>query len=446
MILRASMTRHWLLVAMLIAPWLAGAQQVDTAFAPPFALVQVQPGEPSWMPVFRLRAAETTYRGSAWWEPYAEMRAQAEARVGNDTGATAFFDRLIPPSTQTIVFPPGVRAVPALDVLAAAADTARVIMLNEHHHVSATRLLTLQLLPILWAKGFRYLAAEALAVKDTGLGRRGYAIEGVTGYYTDDPVFGEIIRQALRLGYHVVPYDAEESQEDSTDGLNPQQRRDSIEALNLYDRIFREDPNAKVLVHAGIAHIKESVTASWSPMAAYFRKLSGIDPVTADQTVLIEHSAPAYEHPAYRAAIAAGLLRDVPVVLVDSTGAPYLPAGFGTDLEILSPRVRWDHDRPMWMALFGTRVSVDLHVAECVARRCVAEARLAAESDRAVALDRAEVSAAGAVRLFVPARQRVRVRVTESSGTVVRTLTLGSYSLTNRSTAGKNTSGRSRKE
>ncbi len=375
------------------------------------------------MPVFRLRAGEARYRGGTWWETYAQMRAQAEARIGNDAGAMAFFDRLLPLSTQTIVFPPGVRAVPALDVLAAAADTARVIMVNEQHHVSASRLLTLRLLPILWAKGFRYLAAEALAVADTGLGRRGYAIERVTGYYTDDPVFGEIIRQALRIGYHVVPYDAEESQEDSTDGLKPQLRRDSIEALNLYDRIFREEPNAKVLVHAGIAHIKESVTASWSPMAAYFRKLSGIDPVTADQTTLSEHSAPEYEHPAYRAAIAAGLLRDVPVVLVDSAGAPYLPARFGADLEILNPRTTHDHGRPMWMALFGTRVGVDVRVAECVARPCVAEAGLASEPDSAVALDRAELSA-GAVRLFVPARQRVRVRVTDASGRPVRTLML----------------------
>ncbi len=402
-------------------PTPALAQNTDTAVAPPFDLVTIHPGEPSWIAGVRLRAAEARYRGTSWWGTYAQLRSQAEARLGNNDGALRFWDQADGGTWPAVFIPPRLRAVPALALLTSIADTARVIMINERHHAASDRLLTLKLLPVLWGKGFRYLALETLSNTDSGLARRGYALEQATGYYTDDPVFGEVVRQALRLGYRIVPYECEPSQEDSLDGLNPQQRRDSIEALNLYGRIFRADPHAKVLVHAGYSHVKKSVTKTWSPMAAYFRKLSSIDPVTVDQTSLSEHSAPEYERPVYREAIAVGLLRTVPIVLMDSAGRSYMPDFPGVDFEVLTPRTTYDHGRPDWMRLGGLRVPTDVPTPECVMRVCVAEARLATEPDSAVALDRAEASYVPRVRLFLPRGQQVRVRVADSAGTVIDT-------------------------
>lgn len=233
------------------------------------------------------------------------------------------------------------------------------------------------------------------------LAGRGHAEERATGYYTDEPVFGEVVREALRLGYVLVPYEATAAQQDTADGHTPQQRRDSLQARNLYEAVIRRDPGAKVLVHAGYSHVLERASPTWSPMALYFRKMSGIDPVTVDQTRLSERSAPAYEHPAYRAAIAAGLLAGAPIVLRDSAGRPYAPADFAVDVQVLSPRTTYTGGRPTWMALRGARVAMDVPTPECARRACVVEARAAAESDGAVARVRVHDASGAALRTTV---------------------------------------------
>ena len=56
------------------------------------------------------------------------------------------------------------------------------------------------------------------------------------------------------------------------------------------------DPDAKVLVHCGWAHLQEQPTSSWEPMAHFVREIAGIDPLTVDQTLLGERSEPGFEH------------------------------------------------------------------------------------------------------------------------------------------------------
>jgi hypothetical protein len=320
------------------------------------------------------------------------------------------------------VLPAGTRAVDALTIIAAAADTARIVMVNERHHVTSDRLLTLRLLPVLWQKGYRYFAAEAFDVRDTALNHRAAARIGVTGGYVDEPVFGEIVREARRLGYTLVPYEASAEQEAASDSLNSQQRRDHAQAVNLNDRVFRRDPNAKVLVHAGFGHIKERPARDWLPMAWYLQRITGLDAVTVDQTVMGEGSSPAKEHPAYHAAYAAGLVRHDPVVLTDSAGRPLPPVRFdGVDLQAVTPRTSYTRGRPDWMALGGTRRAVDVPVPECAERQCIVEVRLADDPDDAVPLDRTEAKDAS-VRLFLPPNARVRVTVRVPTGEVVRTV------------------------
>jgi hypothetical protein len=413
------------LLSLLARPTIGRAQAPDT-IAAPFDLVASKPGDAPWLPLYRLRRVEARYRRSGtWWDAYAQMRSDYEHRVGNHAMALRFDDLRWTPEDVPAELPRGVRSADAIGLLARVADTARVIMINERHHAASDRLLTLRLLSVLRKKGYRYFAAEAFAYGDSGLARRGYARERATGYYTDDPVFAAVVREALRLGYVLVPYESRRAQEDTTDGHTPQQRRDSIQARNLYEAVFRDDPSAKVLVHAGYSHVLEQASRDWSPMALYFRSLSGIDPVTVDQTRLSERSAPEYEHPAYRAAVAAGLLRDEPVVLLDSTGRTYAPAPFRVDLQVLTPTTTYGGGRPGWMMLGGTRVATDVPTPECARRVCVVEARAPAEPDDAVALDRAEAAHTTSVRLFLPSGDRARIRIRDASGAILRTTTVG---------------------
>ena len=89
-------------------------------------------------------------------------------------------------------------AVPAVDYIAAAAADRRLVVVNEAHHRPQTRLLTLALLPKLRAEGYDHVAIEALDPADTALASRGYPTEK-SGYYTQEPLYGEIVREANGL-------------------------------------------------------------------------------------------------------------------------------------------------------------------------------------------------------------------------------------------------------
>lgn len=413
-----------LLTLLMLVPAAAreGAAQDSTAVPPPWELTNRAEGEPVWAPLLRLREAETAYAGSDQWRGiYLQMRAQAEAALGNHAAALRFWDEAGRARDSVGVLPEGTRAVDAVDALVAMADTARVVMVNERHHAASDRLLTLRLLSGLYERGYRYFAAETFNAADTALHERGYPADGLTGTYTDEPVFAEIVREALRLGYTLVPYEAEPGQQSPDSSLTPQQQRDRAQARNLYERIFRDDPDARVLVHAGFAHVKEEVSPRWYPMAVYFRAMSGIDPLTVDQTALGERSTPAYEHPAYRAAADAGLLADGPVLLLGPDDRPLRPAGFGVDLEVLTPRTTYEEGRPGWMTLGGRRVPTDISTPLCLDRTCFVEVRIPDEPLEAVPLDRAEATGRRSVRLFLPPGQPVRAHVVGAKGEVLQT-------------------------
>jgi hypothetical protein len=406
------------------------AAQGTDSIPSPFVLFRKSPDEPSWAATFRLRGAEKRYvNDPRWRDVYCQIRAQSEVWLGDHAAALRFWDSCRGSRGDTAyTLPAGARGVDAIARIAAAADTARIVMVNERHHATSDRLLTLRLLPALRQKGYRYFAAEAFDWRDTAINHRAAAAEGVTGGYVDEPVFGEIVREARRLGYTLVPYEAEPGQLAGNDTLNPQQRRDHAQARNLHDRIFRTDPGAKVLVHAGYAHIQERPVGTWTPMAWYLRELTGIDPVTVDQTTLGEAGTPSKEHPAYRAAVAAGLVRDQGVVLVDSTGHLLPPIALqAVDMQVLTPRTTYTRARPDWMALRGRRHAIEVSVPECASRPCIIEARLEGDPDNAVPLDRTETREE-TVRLFLPADGRVRLRVLEPTGALLRTLELGAES------------------
>ncbi|WP_460501655.1 hypothetical protein, partial [Hymenobacter agri] len=121
---------------------------------------------------------------------------------------------------------------------------------------------------------FRYLALEALAAEDTaGVRRRGFPV-GTSGFYLREPTLANLVREARRLGMHVVSYDAFGAD------------REQNQARNLLAATVQRNPNARVVVLAGHAHINERLNPQFKSMAQWFRELSGIDPFTIDQTQL----------------------------------------------------------------------------------------------------------------------------------------------------------------
>lgn len=341
-------------------------------------------------PLEVLRPLRERYAASPQWRDlYFEELAARESFVGNDAEAIADFDLARPPD-EDLTNKDAQAAVKALDgyhpidarqAILKLADTHRVIFINEAHHVPACRAFALSLLPGLYARGFRYFAAETLSEKDIQLQSRGYPTQK-TGYYTTEPVFGDLVRTALKLGFKVMPYEYQMKPSQgfaaSDNPLADEELREQGEAKNLYDRIFKSNPNAKVLLYAGYGHIaKKTDTITWSagdlgakkagsgifvPMAIYFQRLSGVIPFSIDQTNLYTRSTRDYENLLYRHIASQGLVKETPIVFRDATEQYYMsPRGRGVyDLVVCHPPVRYQNGRPDWLRMNGHRSLVAL--------------------------------------------------------------------------------------
>ncbi len=254
-------------------------------------------------------------------------------------------------------------ALDAVETLLELADRHRVIMINEAHHVPLHRAFTIRLLAGLYKKGFRYFAAEALTTADAALATHSYPTLR-SGYYLHEPLYADLIRIALRLGYQVVPYEFDAGATNGADDLIASQNaREESQARNLKQRILDKDPHAKILVHAGYAHIYKRAK-TWElggqkgevrQMALCFQQLTGIEPLSVDQTQFTEHSEPKYDSPVYRQAIERGLLKHKPVILRQRDGHSFYSPQEAVDLAVFNPRTRYERGRPSWLSLGGRR-------------------------------------------------------------------------------------------
>jgi hypothetical protein len=223
-----------------------------------------------------------------------------------------------------------------------------VIMLNEAYNKPLHRAFALSLLDALYKRGFRYLAMEMLSnFPDQELGK----LTSKTGHYAAEPVAGEMIRTALDIGFKLVAY------EDPDAATHTARERDSIQALNLF-KIIRQDSSAKIFVYAGYGHIAERTTSpDYIPMAMAFKKISGIDPLTIDQTDMTEESNFRYGKAFYESYLQKFPLTSPSIALnndepVNITGSTLY------DITVIHPPTVYRDSRPEWLTLDGRRQMV----------------------------------------------------------------------------------------
>jgi hypothetical protein len=250
----------------------------------------------------------------------------------------------------------------------------------------------------------------------------------VTGYYTREPVYGDLVRTALKLGYHVVPYESTvRAAPKKDDPLYAMNERERNQAQNLRDRILKQNPKAKILVHAGYGHIFEKKMGEDAivTMAVRFKEITGIDPLTIDQVSMTQHSAPAYENGVYRYAADKGLLGDEALIFRDRSGAFYVPERFrgGYDLMVFHPRSRYEKGRPTWLRMNGARKPYPLtgDVRPPAGASCLVQA-FHKNEDPAVAIpvDQVEVRSAGPIPALMLPSGDFLIRVVDTSGKTIR--------------------------
>ncbi|WP_333676136.1 hypothetical protein [Dyella sp.] len=274
----------------------------------------------------------------------------------------------------------GYTARPALDAIPEFAGHYQIVLLNEAHNVAMTRSLTVALLSRLYQQGFRYFAAETLSSKDTGLQARGYPIED-SGFYTQEPVYAEMVRTALKLGYKVIAYEA------APNAATPDQR-ETEQARHLYESVFKQDPRARLVVNAGYEHIvKSGVYLGGQSMAEHLYKLTGLPMLAIDQTTMYPRPSGQGDHPYYKA-VMDQLHPKAPIVFADANGKPWSlrPA---YDVTVFFPPEKLEHGRPTWLSLWGLRQPRLISADGCHGHyACLVEARYSNEGPDAIPADR----------------------------------------------------------
>ena len=198
-----------------------------------------------------------------------------------------------------------------------------------------------KLLKGLYEKGYSYFGLEALSncdylppeYCDTLLNERGYPLNYPTsGVYITEPQMSNLIRAAHNSGYTLFAYekfgkDREESQ------------------AKYIAEILNQNPDAKVLILCGWYHLLEAENKGMKWMATYLKELTGIDPFTIYQDILIERWS-SEESPFF------GMMHfDKAKAFINEEGEFYNgKPDFGMfDALVYHPRTRFIYNRPDWL-------------------------------------------------------------------------------------------------
>ena len=259
-----------------------------------------------------------------------------------------------------------------------AAEKTNFVFINESNRFPQTRAFVQLMLKDLWKKGFRYLAIEAYNQDDNGLKARGYPVMN-SGYSIKEPVFGDLIREAVSLGFLVSGYQPTPQEIDkakkivrsktpnvSGDLLN-HNAKSWAQAMNL-SRIIRSEPDAKIVVLAKENDIREYSIEGQTDMATWFKSLTRKNPLTIDQCRMVE-SCPRETEEIYskltltKATVFKSKSSEEPEAFVqqtfDESSHERLKQCF--DIQVFHPKHYYPFNRPAWLQMDGYRKAYEFN-------------------------------------------------------------------------------------
>lgn len=217
----------------------------------------------------------------------------------------------------------------AITAIVREAKKTQIVILNEAHHVPMHRAFAMKLARELKKIGYNYLACEAFNMYDDFPLQKQYVNEK-TGLFTKETTYANFLRDAMREQWQFVSY------EPVTDP------RESGMAKNLAQKIFKQNPKAKVFIYAGYSHAYEFPSAETdadnSKMAAQLKRLTGINPLTIDQTAMYAHIDSKRQSNLYKAAIAK--MKEEKPFILKSENQYYLKLGINNqlvDMQVIYP-------------------------------------------------------------------------------------------------------------
>lgn len=394
--------RCFLLLSFLSVSGFAGAQQPEYRFS---------------------RAILAQWHQDSVWSNYQNYAVQF-SQIGDYRHALAAqsaFEKGRGGTDTNIRFDPAYlrrfRAVEARTELLKRTAARQLVILNEAHYQPLNRVFTRSLLAGLYRQGFRYLCLEDLANgpgTDAQLNQRKYPTRS-TGYYSLEPQYGELERDALALGFALVPYEYVPT-ENLPDPMARMGAREAGQARNI-QQILTQNPQAKIVVHVGYGHLIEQLSpdGQFGFMAAFLKKNTGLDPLSIHQVDLLEHADARLDNP-YRALMHA----TGPSVFVDARGTLFNSAQDSTkwDASVYFPPTTYAHGRPTWLLLGSTRHYYPLAAKGLtVAFPCLVRAYKAGEDvEKAIPVDVVEWQSPRADQALVLAKGRYTLLLQDEQG------------------------------
>ena len=245
-------------------------------------------------------------------------------------------------------------AIPATDLILDLATSTRVVIINEAHHISQHRAFTHQLMATLSEQGYTHFAAEAFCTTCNEIAPGGIPLV-TSGLYILDPVFGDLVRQSVTKGYELVSYEMRPDQlEVSYESMEARtEARELAQAENLA-KFLRANPDARVLVHVGFAHVVEGRLSNTELFASKLKAITGIDPLTIDQFEGTPSAiTPSSDPPLYRAFQDKFGEPEIAMAFRNSTSDPI--GAYAVDVTVVHPRYDDKNGRPGWLSMEGYR-------------------------------------------------------------------------------------------
>jgi|CXWL01.1.fsa_nt_gi hypothetical protein len=291
--------------------------------------------------------------------------ATARSFVGDTFGATAAFDTYL--KNREIAYGKdedadiagdisdlkNAVAEDAINAIVEAATNRQVVILNEAHTTPMHRAFAMRLARELRRIGFEYLACETFAIGDMHPLVKGY-VTPLTGYFSFEPTYANFLRDALDANWKFVAYEPTNSRVQDNQGKPAS--RDAKMAKNLVERIFKNDPNARVFIYVGHSHVLEmpesETDSDKSKLAAQLKRMMGIDPLTIDQNQMYEHYESELQTRIYREVLMK--VEGTPVVLKTPLGRPIKLAmnPAAVDMQVIFPSYGLNSktNRAEWMS------------------------------------------------------------------------------------------------
>ena len=265
------------------------------------------------------------------------------------------------------------RPLSARDHIITLAKTEKSLFFNEYPDHPQNRAFISTMLDDFFAAGFTYLCLEDVTASDKELNNRAYPVIN-SGYYVKDPVYGDLIRQGLAMGFEVVSYEPTNAQINkamaivkrsakfSDPALLKQTAKDWARAMNL-NRIYKKDPGAKIIVLTSRGNIKEVSSKGFKTMASWYQTFTKINPVTIDQRTFTEKCT-IDEHPLYptrKVQEPSVFFYKQNPFITKETNTITEETGSFVDLQIFFPRSSYRNDRPTWLEMDGYRTYQEIN-------------------------------------------------------------------------------------